>query len=264
MSLQSELLSCAGCFVCGALDSLRLHQTAVFFLTSNRLRVRFVQCLVLNGGIFLSSVLIAEHALAPLLNLLLAVGGGGPAVLSRGSSGGMLPAVPGGLSSLLLYVYYLVWVYPLYCISFILNSIWYQSIAEEAFSASGHRQPSAPASFRRWLRLMSEELYRLLLISCFVLQMAAFSLLPVIGAPLAFAHLCWLQALYSFDYHWSARSRAAQPDRGQRRCAAAAADRWCCCLLLSGACRAGRWRRVWSTSSVAGPTSQASGCRLRP
>ena len=239
-SLQSLLLSCVGCFVCGALDSLRLHQTAVFFLTSNLLRVRFVQCLVLNGGIFLSSVLLAEHALAPLLNLVLAVGAGGPAgsgsaaavnssvaVVSSSLAASVLPAVPAGLSSALLYVYYLVWIYPLYCISFILNSIWYQSIAEEAFSAAGRQQAAAGPSFRRWLRLMSEELYRLLLVSCFVLQMAACSLLPLVGGPLAFAHLCWLQSLYSFDYHWSAHRTGRQPGTGR----SGRADSRCCAVL---------------------------------
>ena len=104
------------CFVAGVLDSIRFPHTAIFFVTSKVVRVRFMQCLVLNGGIFLSSVLLADYVLTPAFHWLLDVDTNTPLTISW---------LPSTLSSLLLSVFYLVWVYPLYAISFLLNAIWY-------------------------------------------------------------------------------------------------------------------------------------------
>jgi hypothetical protein len=58
-------------------------------------------------------------------------------------------------------------------------------------------------SFARWVSTMSDEVYRLFLVSAFAGQMTLVSFLPYIGAPLVFVHLCWMCSLYSFEYKWS-------------------------------------------------------------
>ena len=186
--------SAVECFAAGVLDSMKFPHTAIFFVTSKVVRVRFMQCLVLNGGLFLSSVVLADYVLTPAFHWLLDVDPATPLSIS------WLPAT---LSSLLLSVFYIVWVYPLYAISFLLNAIWYQDIADMAFLTRGHKQHTPPLSFQRWIAAMSEELYRLLLVSLFLVQLSLVSLLPVVGQPLSVLHLCWLYSLYSFEYKWS-------------------------------------------------------------
>ena len=182
------------CFAAGVFDSIKFPHTAIFFVTSKVVRVRVAQCLLLNGGIFLSSVLLADYVLTPAFHWLLDVDA--DAVLS-------ISWLPSTLSSLLLSVFYLVWVYPLYAISFLLNAIWYQDIADQAFLTRGHKQHTPAFSFTRWIAAMSEELYRLLLVTLFLLQLSLVSLLPYVGPALSVLHLCWLYSLYSFEYKWA-------------------------------------------------------------
>ena len=189
------------CFVAGVLDSIRFPHTAIFFVTSKVVRVRFMQCLVLNGGLFLSSVLLADYVLTPAFHWLLDVNPSAPLSLSW---------LPSTLSSLLLSVFYVVWVYPLYALSFLLNAIWYQDIADQAFLTRGHKQHVPALSFQRWVAAMSEELYRLLLVSLFLVQLSLVSLLPVVGPPLALLHMCWLYSLYSFEYKWQVNTHTTR------------------------------------------------------
>lgn len=50
---------------------------------------------------------------------------------------------------------------------------------------------------------MAEELYRLLLITSFLIQCVIISFVPYIGSWLSIIHYSWLHALYSFEYKWS-------------------------------------------------------------
>lgn len=51
---------------------------------------------------------------------------------------------------------------------------------------------------------MSDEVYRLLLVSAYMVQLTIVSLIPFgIGDVLAVVHLCWMYSLYSFEYKWS-------------------------------------------------------------
>lgn len=50
---------------------------------------------------------------------------------------------------------------------------------------------------------MSEEVYRLLLIGSFFLEITLFSLVPIIGRLVWSIHLCWLYSFYSFEYKWA-------------------------------------------------------------
>src|SRR5689334_8094703 len=50
---------------------------------------------------------------------------------------------------------------------------------------------------------MSDEVYRLLLVSAYMVQLTLVSFVPYIGTPLVWIHLCWLYSLYSFEYKWS-------------------------------------------------------------
>ena len=251
------------CFVAGVLDSIRFPHTAIFFVTSKVVRVRFMQCLILNGGIFLSSVLLADYVLTPAFHWLLDVDFSAPLSISW---------LPSTLSSLLLSVFYVVWVYPVYALSFLLNAIWYQDIADQAFLTRGHKQHTPTLSFQRWIAAMSEELYRLLLVTLFLVQLSLVSLLPVVGPPLATLHICWLYSLYSFEYKWLASTTHIHthepsytpPQHGRVLNASSSIIPLCAVpCVFSGRCKGGGWRRGWTFLSGAGRTSPALAVLLR-
>lgn len=65
---------------CGVKDSLRLDNCLLFFVTSKTIRLRTFHCLVLNGLIFLGSMLLAENVIVPLLRSIVASAEGGASV----------------------------------------------------------------------------------------------------------------------------------------------------------------------------------------
>jgi len=117
------------------------------------------------------------------------------------------------------------WVYPVYCMSFIINAMWYQEIADHAYVLLSKRRATQAFSFQRsafaaskaarssseyesrhimyrWIRSVSEEIYRTPITLIFVIQTLVVSFVPYVGAPASFVLLCWLYALYCFEYKW--------------------------------------------------------------
>ena len=54
-------------------------------------------------------------------------------------------------------------------------------------------------TFQRWVSTMSDEVYRLLLVTAFMIQTTAVSFIPVVGNTLVLVHMCWMYSLYSFE-----------------------------------------------------------------
>lgn len=189
------------CFLFGLIDSVSVASMFAFYLSSAKIRLRCFQCAVLNGGLFLMSVCLAEYVLRPLIDMLL---------------DGHSPSI-----NLFINLFYLAYVYPVMLISFALNSIWYQEIADEANkliqankqsnnqllpmikpnqqTTSVNQSNSPNTVFDRW----AGELYRLLLFGVVSIWTQLLSLLPIVGWPLSLLHWSWLYSLYSFDYNWS-------------------------------------------------------------
>jgi len=121
------------CVLQGVRDSLRLDATLVFFLSSVTVRVRAAQCLLLNGLIFLGSIFLADYVWAPLLGKILELSGGSSGAMTASTGASIALPEESNLASwlhvLFLYAYQFLWLYPLYIISFILNTVWYQDIA---------------------------------------------------------------------------------------------------------------------------------------
>jgi etoposide-induced 2.4 mRNA len=179
----------------GLRDSFKLHRAGSFFTQSKHIQDLAIQCFKLNGAIFLSSVLFLNWILQPILAHIIS---------ARVPEDGLL-------ETLFTWMLRLLWVFPIYCISFILSGVWYQDIADETFllvnkekKADAKPLPRNQTSFQhRFIRMLSEELYRSLVVSIFLLQCTACSFIPYTGQILSTAMMTWLCSLYSFEYKWS-------------------------------------------------------------
>lgn len=93
-------------FFSGFIDSISFHRSLTIFLTSKTIRSRFVQCFVLNGVIFLGSLIVADNVVKPLLHML-------------------LHSESDAVDTSFDILYNILWTYPVYLLSNILTLIWY-------------------------------------------------------------------------------------------------------------------------------------------
>eukprot|EP00484_Ammonia_sp_Unknown_P025784 CAMPEP_0197037180 /NCGR_PEP_ID=MMETSP1384-20130603/14450_1 /TAXON_ID=29189 /ORGANISM="Ammonia sp." /LENGTH=434 /DNA_ID=CAMNT_0042467445 /DNA_START=24 /DNA_END=1325 /DNA_ORIENTATION=+ len=112
-------------FVAGFRDAL-WPGMLIYVVTSPLIRKRYFQCFVLNGIIFIGSIIALNYIVIPIFVFLLQLAG-----FSSASTEWAEFAVDT--------LYKAIWVLPLYIFSFVVNSLWYQDIAEQAhtlYSAS--------------------------------------------------------------------------------------------------------------------------------
>ncbi|KAJ1499362.1 Etoposide induced 2.4 mRNA [Coelomomyces lativittatus] len=104
-----------------------------------------------------------------------------------------------------------LWVYPIYLLSFTLNSVWYQDIAERVHTlhptkGSSSALGSKPyASTSRKLNLaytLADELYRYLFCFIYLVYATWIYWVPYVGPGGSFVLTCGLYAYSSFDYSW--------------------------------------------------------------
>eukprot|EP00397_Hematodinium_sp_SG-2012_P044647 GEMP01049917.1.p1 GENE.GEMP01049917.1~~GEMP01049917.1.p1 ORF type:complete len:287 (+),score=19.01 GEMP01049917.1:121-981(+) len=179
-------------FYLGFLDALRLHRCVLLLLQSHLLRYRTIQCFVLNGVIFLGSLLLFNHVVSPLLQFVLSF------ATEKNEEDVLLDAYFTGLSIL----YHILWIYPIYCLSFILNTVMYQDLADEAFAISRKCVSDKPRRCVSALRRVVDEMFRVLLNFLYIVWMHVLYFIPVVGPVLYFVHFCWLASLYAFEYRW--------------------------------------------------------------
>lgn len=79
---------------------------------------RILQCGLLNGGIFLLSILVFEYGLLPGINKLF--------VLIFGENSFMGKLVWSWIEPVLSLIFQTVWVIPLFLLSKVVNALWFQ------------------------------------------------------------------------------------------------------------------------------------------
>lgn len=185
----------ARCMIDGLIDGLSISSMFKFYIDSSIIRLRCAQCAVLNGGLFLMSVLVAEYGMRPLIDWLI-----------DGSMGWWVDVC--------INLFYAAYVCPLMLISLALNSIWYQEIAAEANrlinqSTDQTVNPSTKQTINRSINQSNVfdrwavELYRLLLFAVLSIFTQLLSFLPLIDWLMCVLYWSWLYSLYSFDYNWA-------------------------------------------------------------
>ncbi|GAB0096606.1 etoposide-induced protein 2.4 [Sergentomyia squamirostris] len=153
---------------------------------------RVLQCCLLNGGVFLGSIIIFEYIILPGLKTIFTL------MLSNESSFGS--NVWGWMQPFLSLIFRMIWVLPLFALSKIVNSLWFQDIADSAYKFRKGRPQLIPSISK----LIADTLFSLLVQGLFLVQSMLVSLLPVsyLGSILCFIHMCLLYSLYSFEYKW--------------------------------------------------------------
>ncbi|XP_055637002.1 etoposide-induced protein 2.4 homolog [Toxorhynchites rutilus septentrionalis] len=154
---------------------------------------RVIQCCLLNGGVFMFSIMVFEYGILPGLFYILSY-------LSTNSDAEanvwnwMMPSL-----SLLFHSF---WVAPLFILSKIVNNFWFQDIADSAFrSRKGRRLKQDPFS-----EIIADLFISFIVQISFLLQSTIIKYLPI---PFPFVcnvvyivHMSLLCSLYSFEYKW--------------------------------------------------------------
>lgn len=153
---------------------------------------RIFQCCLLNGAVFWLSIAVFNSLFLPGLKTLL------EAVF--GSSDGAAQTVWSWMRPLLSFTFDALWVLPLFALSKIVNSLWFQDIADSAYRHTKGRPRLIPSLSK----LIADTLFSILIQALFLLQGMLMSLLPIaaLGQAAALLHMCLLYSLYSFEYKW--------------------------------------------------------------
>ncbi|XP_021843922.1 protein EI24 homolog isoform X2 [Spinacia oleracea] len=178
-------------------------------------------CFVHRVVILCSSVYILKSFLVPVLQWILP--DQCPHIMyEEVCRYGVVLALYSTMRKLLIQLIYLVWFYPLYVSSIILSNIWYNDIAKHGFVAMGKYKPSAApitgdkeasiaqiavsdksAGLGGIMIGIGEQVYSVLLLSFFFLEVFATGFIPYAGKALNFLLLSWMYAYYCFEYKWN-------------------------------------------------------------
>ncbi|KAI5661607.1 hypothetical protein M9H77_20930 [Catharanthus roseus] len=200
----------------GVREACCLHRVVIYCRRSRELAIRTGQCFLLNGFIFLGSIFILKSVIIPTLQWILP---------------DQCPDAPCSYEGTLRFysllrhgliqIFYVFWFYPMYIFSFILSNIWYNDIAKHGFFAiegysnaeptsktgtltSQNRSPTdKPTDLQGIVIGIAEQVYSLLLMSFFFLEVYITGFVPFVGKAINFVLLSWMYAYYCFEYKWN-------------------------------------------------------------
>jgi etoposide-induced 2.4 mRNA len=207
---------------CGFQEALDVRRTYRAIADSTTIRTCVIRCTLLNGVLLMGSVVLFEYVIRPLV------------AAARLSPDDMAADWRrDALTAVFSLLYYVLWIFPWYVLSYIFNAGWYSKIAKryfelrqpkrappDAMSSSGSAAASASlaqssgpesagsawesvlASLLELQRNAAEAVYTIFLFLGMGIQCSLVGYLPLLGAPLQIAMFAWLSAFYCFDYRW--------------------------------------------------------------
>ena len=128
----------------------------------------------LVGIVFLGSFLIYSSLISPLLN-----------------------SYP-NFNQIFMILYHLLWLYPIYLLSFILNIFTYSDISLCIYKTNRGKPRSPALSLSRGIAC---EIHRGLIMGIYIIAMSLLSLIPYTQV-LIVSLLSWLYSFYCFEYRW--------------------------------------------------------------
>ncbi|KAI3445607.1 hypothetical protein Pfo_002272 [Paulownia fortunei] len=211
-SFKTKLKQASLLWLEGFREACCLHRVIIYCLRSRELAIRTGQCFLLNGFIFLGSIFVLRSVVIPTLQWVLP--DGCPLINSQESRpfGGIFRFYS-FLRLGLIQLFYVFWFYPMYVSSFILSTLWYNDIAKHGFftiekygpsgsELSGQKDTTA-TDLEGVMIGIAEQVYSVLLLSFFFLEVYVTGFIPWIGKPLNFLLLSWMYAYYCFEYKWN-------------------------------------------------------------
>lgn len=195
----------------GLHDSLSIHKSFIFFVTSKTIQIRVIQCFLLNGVLFIGSLILYNYIISPVIYYLLVLDMTQISNINNISLAYSIQQYDNNNNSnnnnnnnittslyitecILWLVYRILWLYPIYTLSFILSTIWYQDIATHSYNlvnnntSSNHKNNNATTkhkhdnnvSFEQWLHSMASECYKQCIYFIYFIQCELLGLLPSI------------------------------------------------------------------------------------
>ena len=217
----------------GAVAALSLHRVARYASKSKRLRTLAARCVLVNGVVFLGSLALFDHALAPFIGWVLARWTAADAAGGAGGAGGR--SLAASASSSFLWTARAAWLYPTYFASTVVNSFTAGEIARiscalaaedderrrktgggsgvlDAGNATDEKKKDGVPRARGGVAGFAEAVYHVLIVNSLFAQITALSfvLTGPVGRWVTRALQTWLYAYYCHDYLWSARGKPAR------------------------------------------------------
>ncbi|XP_071454576.1 etoposide-induced protein 2.4 [Hetaerina americana] len=173
-------------------DSNREGTPAVKKHEEPKVLKRTLQCCALNGVVFWCSIIIFEAIVLPCLRYLVS--------FLFGHSPDMDKSVWYWMKPFLSWTFSATWVLPLFLLSKVVNSLWFQDIADSAYRYSRGR----PQLLSSVSKLIADTLFSILVQALFLVQSMLVSMLPIapVGDIVCLLHMCLLYSLYAFEYKW--------------------------------------------------------------
>ncbi|MES1913590.1 MAG: hypothetical protein MHM6MM_005773 [Cercozoa sp. M6MM] len=150
----------------GFKDGVRLDRIVLFLLSDERIRSGVRDCVLLNLVLCVGSVAIWELMLRPSL-LAFVLWDVDVSIETRAFVDGLLHT---------LFLCCCAW--PFFVLSFALNSVWYQHVADVALSVLRRKPVRRSATFARWRLLLAGEVHRSILVVCLLLQVSLLRWIP--------------------------------------------------------------------------------------
>lgn len=121
---------------------------------------RVFQCSLLNGGIFLCSILLFDYGLIPVVKLLMDLMFGQSSFWSF-------------IQMTLSWIFSFIWVLPLFVLSRIINTFWFQDIADAAYEFRKGQKTLIPSISK----LLADVIFSLIVQSLFLFQVSIINVL---------------------------------------------------------------------------------------
>ncbi|KAJ6820000.1 protein EI24-like protein isoform X1 [Iris pallida] len=198
-----------------------LHRVFLLCKSSRMLSVRTGQCFLLNGFIFLGSMVMLNNVVIPILLWILPNQHEQFGTHIHGTEAAV--ALYSFLRFILVELFYIFWFYPLYVFSIVLSTIWYNDIAKHAYDtlrrtglsmsqdSSKNDKPDPqiftptgrPSGIDGVIVGIGEQVYSVLLLTFFFIEVSLTGFIPYVGKAINFLLLSWMYAYYCFEYKWN-------------------------------------------------------------
>lgn len=157
-------------------------RTVKLLKQDGEIRSKLFQCFMLNGVVFMFSLMIFDWILVPVVMLI------APSETSH------------WIDLIITAVFRVLWVLPLYLISRLLNVFWYQEIADLVYkSVKKSRSRALTSSISETI---ADIIYSVVVQCVFLVQASLVGLVPVLGYPAQQVHMGLVYSLYAFEYVW--------------------------------------------------------------